>query len=135
MTINNRGCEGSELTAGELASANPELTPSLDLKPKRTSASGANAIGSSVTTNAVRVGGSVMAAKRPLTKTSAALKLLRSAKGVTLDALVTATGWQAHSVRGFLSGTVKKKLGLDLTVATAKDGTRRYRIVETASAE
>jgi hypothetical protein len=41
--------------------------------------------------------------------------------------LVAASGWQAHSVRGFLSGTLKKKHGL--TVASEKaDGIRRYRI-------
>ncbi len=62
------------------------------------------------------------------TKAETVLKRLRSAKGATIAALCEATGWQAHSVRGFLSGTVKKKLGLNLVSEIAKDGARRYRV-------
>lgn len=62
------------------------------------------------------------------TKAAAVLKKLRMAKGATIDQLMTATGWQAHSVRGFLSGTVRKKLGLNLISELGKDGLRRYRI-------
>jgi len=62
-------------------------------------------------------------------KTDAIVDLLRRAEGATIDDLMEATGWQAHSVRGALSGTVKKKLQLNLTSST--DGnTRVYRIVE-----
>jgi len=67
-------------------------------------------------------------------KTDAVLKLLRMAKGASVAQIEAATGWQAHSVRGFLSGTVKKKLGLTLTSDVGKDGERRYRIVATPAA-
>ncbi|MBX3582969.1 MAG: DUF3489 domain-containing protein [Rhizobiaceae bacterium] len=62
------------------------------------------------------------------TKASIVLKKLGSAKGATIEAMMEATGWQAHSVRGFLSAVVRKKLGLDLVSETGKDGMRRYRI-------
>ena len=62
------------------------------------------------------------------TKASIVLKKLNSAKGATIEAMMEATGWQAHSVRGFLSAVVKKKLGHNLVSEIGKDGARRYRI-------
>ena len=56
------------------------------------------------------------------------LQLLLRENGATLDELMAASQWQAHSVRGFLSGTVKKKLGLLLTSNLTNDGIRQYRI-------
>ncbi|MEC5321848.1 DUF3489 domain-containing protein [Aurantimonas sp. A3-2-R12] len=61
------------------------------------------------------------------TKGAAIVDLLRREAGATLADLMAASGWQEHSVRGFLSGTLKKKHGL--TIASDKtDGIRRYRI-------
>jgi hypothetical protein len=64
------------------------------------------------------------------TKADVILKRLAAPKGVSIQMLMEATGWQAHSVRGFLSGTVKKKLGLTVDNEVGKDGTRRYRIAK-----
>ncbi|MER8828577.1 DUF3489 domain-containing protein [Mesorhizobium sp. M0938] len=69
------------------------------------------------------------------TKTDIVLKKLRLAKGATLQALIEATGWQPHPVRGFLSGTVKKKLGLPLVSEIGKDGVRHYRLDSKAKAD
>lgn len=69
-------------------------------------------------------------AKSPVSKSDLVLKKLRAKNGATLGTLMEVTGWQAHSVRGFLSGTVKKKLGLSLTSEIGKDGKRRYRLAE-----
>ena len=72
--------------------------------------------------------------KSTVSKSDIVLKKLRTQKGATLDALIEITGWQAHSVRGFLSGTVRKKLGLPLSSDIGKDGKRRYRLAETEAA-
>ena len=69
------------------------------------------------------------------TKAEQVLKKLRSGKGATIETLMQATGWQGHSVRGFLSATVKKRMKLPLITETGKDGVRRYRIDDSAKAE
>jgi len=53
--------------------------------------------------------------------------MLRSPSGATLAALTKATGWQSHSVRGFLAGVVRKRLKLDLKSAVV-DGVRVYQV-------
>ncbi|MBR2536565.1 MAG: DUF3489 domain-containing protein [Hyphomicrobium sp.] len=62
------------------------------------------------------------------TKAEIVISLIKSKRGATIQDLMKATDWQAHSVRGFLAGTVKKKLGLDLTSSKSDGGVRRYRI-------
>ena len=63
------------------------------------------------------------------TKSERITMLLRRAKGASIDEIVGATGWQHHSIRGFISGTIVKRKGL--TIASDKtDGERRYRIVD-----
>lgn len=62
-----------------------------------------------------------------LSKTTTVLTMLKDTNGATLAAIMTATGWQAHSVRGFLAGVVRRKLGLVL-LSEQTDGGRRYRI-------
>ena len=67
-------------------------------------------------------------AARDGSKAATVLDLLKRPDGATLAELMKATGWQAHSVRGFLSGTVSKKLGLAVTSTKAEDGERTYTV-------
>jgi hypothetical protein len=67
-------------------------------------------------------------AARVGSKTAIMLGLLKRHEGATLKALMEATEWQAHSVRGFLSGTLRKKMGLVIESAKSAAGERRYSI-------
>ena len=61
------------------------------------------------------------------TKHARIIAMLRTPAGATIASLVTATKWQQHSVRGFLAGVIRKKLGLNL-VSEQTDKGRVYRI-------
>ena len=77
--------------------------------------------------------GAAAEATGPKGKLGALVALLLRPEGASLEAMQAATGWQAHSVRGALSGTIKKKLGLE--VASEKtDAGRVYRIQKGAGA-
>ena len=67
-------------------------------------------------------------AEGPVTKHAQLLQLLSRPEGASIEDMMLATKWQQHSVRGFLAGTVKKKLGLALTSSKAEGDVRRYRI-------
>jgi Protein of unknown function (DUF3489) len=62
-----------------------------------------------------------------VTKQERVLTLLSQPNGASIAEMMQATNWQQHSVRGFLAGTVKKKLGFSLTSVKPNDGVRRYR--------
>ena len=63
-----------------------------------------------------------------VTKQERVLTLLSQPNGASIAEMMQATDWQQHSVRGFLAGTVKKKLGFALTTSKAAGDVRRYRI-------
>jgi hypothetical protein len=65
---------------------------------------------------------------RPGTKTGKILDLLKRPGGATAKQLMKATGWLPHSVRGFLSGTVGKKMGLAVKSVKGADGERSYSV-------
>lgn len=63
------------------------------------------------------------------------IAMLRRRSGVTVEEIIAQTGWQPHSVRGFFSGLVKKKLKLPLVSEVGKEGARRYHIAPLKSAK
>ncbi len=65
---------------------------------------------------------------RAESKQAVVIALLSKPTGTTIPAIMHSTGWQPHSVRGFLAGVVRKKLGLKLE-SNAVGGKRIYRIV------
>ena len=66
---------------------------------------------------------------RPNSKQAQVLALLRGPNGATIASVTRSTGWQPHTVLGFLAAVVRKKLGLKLESEKA-DGERVYRIVD-----
>lgn len=75
-----------------------------------------------------RNGAAQVPTHRSDTKRDQLLGLLRRKGGASLAEMQKASGWQAHSVRGFLAGTVKTRLGLRLRSSVPKTGERRYTI-------
>ena len=68
------------------------------------------------------------AGAREGSKTAKVLGLLQRPDGATLKELMKATNWQPHSVRGFISGTIGKKMGLKVTSTKDEGGDRSYSV-------
>jgi len=72
--------------------------------------------------------------RRSGTKQEAVIAMLRAEGGATIDEIMAATNWAGHTTRGFLSGALKKKLGLTITSEKVAGRGRTYRIAEGMSA-
>ncbi len=87
------------------------------------------------TTNAPAAETTAAPAKKPRTrensKQAQMIELLKRPDGATLNQLVEATGWQAHTVRGAMAGALKKKLGLNIESEKTDGQERKYRITTT----
>jgi hypothetical protein len=67
-------------------------------------------------------------AVRDGSKAAKVLELVKRPDGATLAELMKTTGWQPHSIRGFISGTLTKKLGLTVVSTKTEDGERTYSV-------
>ena len=115
--------EASEPVVPEPATAAPEAPQTPDVAPVA-AASGKKATGAKKTPKA-----EAKAKKsRQGSKTEMILDLLKRPGGVSAKELMETTGWQAHSVRGFIAGTVSKKMGLTVVSTKAEDGARTYSV-------
>jgi hypothetical protein len=72
------------------------------------------------------------ATERRVTRADTLIALMRAENGASAAELGAAVGWQVHSVRGFIAGTLKKRTDLTVT-ATRQDGATRYRVLELAA--
>ena len=72
--------------------------------------------------------GSVTPPSRPASKAAAVITLLKAKRGTTIPEMMIATGWQSHSVRGFIAGSLRTRHGLEV-ISEKRDGEdRRYRL-------
>ena len=67
-------------------------------------------------------------AERSDSKQARAIAMLRAPEGATIAQLAKSFDWQPHTVRGFLAGALKKRLGLTIKSEKNEDGARVYRI-------
>jgi hypothetical protein len=123
-----------KLSDTQLTTPGSQREPAIDASGTKTIARAARSKSSNkarskkqATKKAANSAGKPKAKNKSASKQDRVLALLRRPDGATLDVLVKATGWQQHSIRGFLAGTVRKKLKLKLR-SEKIDGARVYRI-------
>jgi len=90
-------------------------------------------MGSKAKAGVPRKGKNASAIRTTATKSTQITMLLQRGKGASIEEMMKATGWQPHSVRGFMSGTLVKRKGLKIE-SDKTEGERRYHIVEAEAA-
>jgi hypothetical protein len=122
--------ETSQLSNAQMAAiwnALPGTTPVAKFKDRKTAVQRLWAAFGQLPVASQPAGGS--ARRRAGSKQARIIGLLHRPEGATIDEMASAMGWQRHTVRGLISGALKKKLGLDI-VSEKTDRGRFYRISE-----
>jgi hypothetical protein len=122
--------ETSRMSNAQMAAiwnALPGTTPVAKFKDRKTAVQRLWAAFNQLPVAAESAGGS--AGRRAGSKQARVIGLLQRPEGATIDEMASAMGWQRHTVRGLISGALKKKLGLDI-VSEKTDRGRLYRISE-----
>ncbi len=122
--------------AGTATAPEPKATTKANVAPRKPHVPPSNGKSAKKTTpqkKGAKATKGAKTAKKPTgaregSKTDKVLDLLKRSGGATTKELMKATGWQPHSVRGFLSGTLRKKMGLAVTSTKGEDGQRCYSI-------
>ena len=128
--------EETATAAATATGAQPKLTKKARVAPRRAHVAAKKAKSDRKASPAKKApkGGKAPKRAKPVdgarqgSKTAKILDLLKRPGGATAKELMRATGWQPHSVRGFLSGTVGKKMGLTVTSVKGEDGERSYSV-------
>jgi hypothetical protein len=117
-------------TAQAATAAEPKLTKKPPVRAQRAHVAPKKAKSEKKATPAKKApkGAKKAGAARDGSKTATILEMLKRTGGATAKELLRATGWQPHSLRGFLSGTVGKKLGLTVVSTKGEDGERSYSV-------
>jgi hypothetical protein len=139
--INRRGestmtTEEQESTQATATAKEPEAPKKAGAAPRRAHVASSKAKSGKKPTSAKKGAKTTKGAQtakkasgaRQGSKTQQVLDLLKRPGGATTKELMKATGWQPHSMRGFLSGTVGKKMGLAVTSTKGEDGERSYSV-------
>jgi len=120
--------EGAATATAEAAAATPAKATPKTPKGTRKAAKGAptKAKATKTTKSAKKATGAPV--PREFSKKAVVIDMLRRKGGATLEEIAKATDWQNHTIRGFVSGTLTKKMGLNVESAKNADGSRYYRI-------
>jgi len=125
--------ENEESTEATATAKEPEAPKKARVAPRRAQVASSKAKSGKKPTSAKKGAKAAKAASkasgvRQGSKTEKVLDLLKRSGGASLKELIKATGWMPHSLRGFLSGTVRKKMGLAVTSTKGDDGERSYSV-------
>lgn len=122
--------EGTTTTAAPADSEQPKANKKASRAPRRAPVAAKKAKSGKKASPSKKApkGAKKANAARDGSKTAQVLDLLKRSGGATMKELLKATGWQPHSLRGFLSGAVRKKRRLTITSAKGENGERSYSI-------